>query len=265
MSEKKILPIIESYNVEEEYLYIKTYIFIKGYAQGRGLKYTLKALPLARYAHDGQHRKGKTLVNGKLVQLPYLLHPLKVCSTLISLNLDMSNEDLDILCTSAILHDVIEDCEELFPKGGLELVSDYGFPVIVCETLKLLSKHAGADDYELSEYFNGIKKNVFALLVKLSDRSHNVEDLYSFKIEKLHKYVSETRKWIYDLCSYGKQHYPEHSNGFTILKAKIVSLTELTETLVAQYEEKCKSLFEEIETLKKEKAELEKEIGKLKK
>ena len=67
------------------------------------------------------------------------------------------------------------------------------------------------------------------MLVKLADRSHNVEDLYNMKIEKIHKYVKETRTWIYPLCAYGKANYPELSNGLTILKNKIRSLTELTE------------------------------------
>ena len=49
-------PIIESYNTEEEYLYIKPYIYIKGYADARNFNQTLKALPLARKVHDGQYR-----------------------------------------------------------------------------------------------------------------------------------------------------------------------------------------------------------------
>ena len=89
MSERKLQPIVESYNLEEEYLYNKTYLFIKGYATAKNLKYTLLALPLARKIHNGQYRKGEAIVNGKSCRLPYLLHSLKVCSTLISLNLKL--------------------------------------------------------------------------------------------------------------------------------------------------------------------------------
>ena len=71
----------------------------------------------------------------------------------------------------------------------------------------------------------------------MADRSHNVEDLYNMSIEKLHIYVKETRNYIYPLSTYAKEHYPELSNGVTILKSKIVSLTELTETLVCQYDD----------------------------
>lgn len=250
--EKTLKPIIEDYNVEEEFLYNKPYLFLKGYAVAKDLKYTLKALPLARQIHNGQYRKGTVVVNGKNYQLPYLLHVLKVASTLVSLKLPLDDYELDILITCAILHDVIEDGSEFFPKGGIELVTDYGFPEIVYQTIKLLSKHSGADEYELNQYFNDIKKNKFALLVKLADRSHNVEDLYTMKIEKLHKYVKETRDYIYDLTSYGKQNYPELSNAFTIMKAKIVSLTELTETLVDIYEEKLSEKDKEIADLKEQ-------------
>lgn len=251
--EKRITPIVEDYNIEEEFMYNKTYLFIKGYAVGKNLKYTLKALPLARKIHNGQYRKGLIDLNEKKYQLPYVLHVLKVCITLISLNLPLTDEQLDILYSCALLHDSLEDREDLFSKGGIELVQDYGFPKEIYEIIKLLSKHSGADEYELSEYFNNIKKNPIALLIKLADRSHNVEDLYNMKIEKLHKYVMETRRWIAgknSLCTYAKQNYPELSNGVTILKAKIVSLTELTETIVNKYEECLKEKDLEIEELK---------------
>lgn len=237
---KEIQPIVESFNIDEEFMYNKSYLFIKGYATGRGLKCTLKALPLARKIHNGQHRKGFVEINGKQCQLPYLLHCLKVCSTLISLSLPLNDKELDLLLCESILHDSIEDNDGQFKNGGHELVTEYGFPEEVYETIRLLSKYSGADEFELNDYFNKIKKNKFALLIKLADRSHNVEDLYTMKIEKIHKYVKETRDYIYPLCTYAKSNYPDLSNGITILKSKIVSLTELTETIVNMYEDKLR-------------------------
>ena len=237
---KEIQPIVESFNVDEEFMYNKSYLFIKGYATGKGLKYTLKALPLARKIHNGQYRKGLVEINGKQCQLPYLLHCLKVCSTLISLSLPLNDEELDLLLCESILHDSIEDNDGLFKNGGHELVTEYGFPEEAFETIRSLSKYSGADEFELNDYFNRLKKNRFALLIKLADRSHNVEDLYTMKVEKLHKYVKETRDYIYPLCTYAKSNYPDLSNGITILKSKIVSLTELTETIVNMYEDKLK-------------------------
>lgn len=260
MSKTNLTPIIESYNTDEEFLYNKTYLFVKGFATGRNLKYTLKALPFARKIHNGQYRKGTVIVDGKEYRLPYVLHVLKVASTLISLPLPLENEELDILICVALLHDAIEDAEDgFFKNDGHELVSDYGFPEEVYKTIRLLSKRSGATEAELNAYFNEIKKDKIALLVKMADRSHNVEDLYNMvdvagnkNLARLEKYVLETRRWIYPLSSYAKANYPELSNGVTILKAKIVSLTEATETIVELYEEELKKKDAEIEALKKE-------------
>lgn len=256
---KELKPIIESYNIEEEYLYNKPYLYIKGFATGRKFPQTLKALPLARKLHDGQYRKGTVIIDGKEVQLPYVLHVLKVCSTLMSLDLPMSDEELDILYASALCHDMLEDREDLFiNEKGHELVTKYHLDERVYEVVKLVSKHSGATEEELNEYFNNIKYNKYALLVKLADRSHNVETLSCMKTEKIHKYVKETRQWIYPLCSYAKQNYPELSNGITILKAKIVSLTEETELLVDMFMEKINDKDKMIRDLKKQLAEKEK-------
>lgn len=257
MAEKELKPIVESYNVEEEFLYNKPYLFIKGFATGKNLPYTLKALPLARRIHNGQYRKGLVKIDGVDYKLPYVLHVLKVTSTLISLNLNLTTQELDILLTASLLHDAIED---YFKQDGKELITQYSFPKEVYEIVKLISKESGATEYELNVYFNTLKTNKFALLIKLADRSHNVEDLYNMKIEKLHKYVKETRDYIYPLSAYAKANYPELTNGVTILKAKIVSLTELTETLVDMYTKEISKKDKEIEELKKQIEELKKGI-----
>lgn len=266
MSKNNLTPIIETYNVDEEFMYNKTYLFIKGYAVGRNLKYTLKALPFARHVHNGQYRKGVVQIKGKSYQLPYLLHVLKVASTIISLSLPLSTEELDILITVALLHDTIEDAEDgFFKDSGYELVTTYGFTDEIYQTVKLLSKRSGATEEELSAYFNEIKKNKYALLVKMADRSHNVEDLYNMSVEKLHKYVKETRNWIYPLSSYAKANYPELSNGVTILKAKIVSLTETTETIVNMYTDAMNEKNAIIESQAKEIEDLKAQLVQLQK
>ena len=244
------MKIVESFNTDEAWLYNDSYLFIKGYATGLELNQTLKALPLARKFHNGQYRKGEITIKSKKYKLPYVLHVLKVCSTLISLHLPLTNKELDLLLACALLHDSLEDAETYFPKGGIELVNNYQFSTELFDIIKILSKEPGASEDELDKYFNTIKRNKFATLIKLADRSHNVEDLYVMKPEKLHKYVTETRTWIYPLATYGKANYPELSNGFTILKAKIVSLTECTETIIDLYEELIQSKDAEIALLK---------------
>lgn len=214
--------VVENKFNEEEYpIYMKTYLFIKGFAHGCELQQTLKALPLARVLHDGQHRNAGA---------PYIIHPLKVCSTLISLGI----KDDEILAAS-LLHDVVEDCESRL--GNPEsLMSTYGFSQKVFDTVMLLTKESKCSKEQLDEYFDNIKTSPAALLIKLADRSHNSETLYVMKLERLNRYITETREYIYDLCKYGKMHYPCYSNAITVLKSKIVSLCNATEIIVQRYE-----------------------------
>ena len=127
------VPYVDAFLKSASFLYNKTYLFIKGFAAGKNLTYTLKALPLARKVHDGQYRHGTVKVRtleGNVVEkrLPYVLHVLKVASTLISLSLPLSDEELDLLICVGLLHDVIEDNDGFFKNGGRELVTEYGFP-----------------------------------------------------------------------------------------------------------------------------------------
>ena len=223
---------------KDEVLYSKQYLFIKGFAMAKGFVNTLKALPVAQKLHDGQYRKGTTIVNGLEVTLPYLCHPLKVCSTLIALNLPMTDHELDLLYATALLHDVIEDGN--FKDSDTELITDFGIDPEIYKLVKVLSKRSGLSQNELAVYFEEISHNKITALVKLSDRSHNVEDLYVFK--NMHKYVAETRDFIYPMARNVKLTWPELSNGITILKSKIVSLTEAQEVIMEMYEQKIETL-----------------------
>ena len=223
MKEKKILEMDHQFNEKDTQQYIKSYMFIKGFAIGKNLEQTLIALAVARHFHDGQYRKDGT---------PYISHPLKVCSSLISYGI----ED-DIILASALCHDVIEDCKDKLPLGGKELVSEYGLSVEVIETVMLLSKDSGLNDYELSVYFDKIKKNPKALLVKLADRLHNSSTLYEFTIEKMHKYIRETSMFLIPMASYGKRFYPQYTNALSILKTNIYSLNHSMEIMLNKFEE----------------------------
>lgn len=236
MEEKKEENVI---SFHEEWLYAKTYHYIQGYAVGRNFQNTLKALPLARELHKGQYRKGMTIVDGISVKLPYFVHVLKVCTTLMNLNLPLSDKNLDILYAAALLHDILEDCMDKLPQRGKELVLEYGMDESVLTTIHLLSKKSGASPEELKEYFENIQKDRTALLIKLADRGHNVETLSAMTLDKIHKYVKETRDYVYPMCSYAKTHYPEITCGITLLKSKIVSLTEATETLMEKFDKKA--------------------------
>ena len=218
MGEHKILEMDHEFNAEDTQKYVSSYMFIKGYAVAKGLEQTLIALAVARHFHEGQYRKGGD---------PYICHPLKVCSTLISYGVDD-----DIVLAAALCHDVLEDCQDKLPFGGNELITEYGLDQEVINVISLLSKEPGLDDYALSVYFDRIKKDPRALLIKLSDRLHNSSTLYSFTFEKMKKYIRETNMFLIPMASYGKRFYPQYTNALSILKTNIYSLNHSMEIML---------------------------------
>lgn len=258
MKERKPLLMNETFNQEDKAVYDSSYKFIKGVAVEANLQQTLIALAVARIMHEGQHRKDGT---------PYFLHPLKVCSTLYNYGI----KD-DAVLAAALLHDVIEDCQDKLPLGGKELISEYGISQEVYDIVQLVTKESGLDDYELSVYFDRIRKHPKALLVKLSDRLHNSQTLYAFASsnssnhnnEKLKKYLRETDLFIIPMAQYGKSYYPQYTNTLSILKSNIYSLNHSIEIIVNIYDKYIDTLEEAISQKDKEIEELKKQLEELK-
>ena len=149
---KEPIAINDDFADEDSSRYIKSFMFVKGFAVALDLQQTLIALAIARKMHCGQTRKDGT---------PYISHPLKVCSTLINYGV----KD-DVTLAAALLHDVVEDCKDKLPFGGKELITEYGIDPEVYRIILLLSKDSGLNDYELSVYFNEIKKDYRAVRVQ---------------------------------------------------------------------------------------------------
>lgn len=212
----------EVFDENEAAQYMKSFMFIKGFAVGRNLKQTMVALSLARQLHDGQYRKDGT---------PYIFHPLKVCTTLISYGI----ED-DITLSAALLHDVLEDCGDKLPLHGKELITEYHFAPEILEIIRLLTKESGLNDKELGIYFKKIEENPQAALIKLSDRLHNSSTLYTFTFSKMRKYIRETSMFLIPMASYCKKFYPEYANAFGILKSNIDSMNRSMDVMLSKIE-----------------------------
>ena len=220
--EKQIIQMNDQFDESESASYMKSYMFIKGFAVGRDLKQVMVALSLARQLHEGQYRKDG---------VPYIFHPLKVCSTLISYGI----ED-DITLAAALLHDVLEDCGNKLSLCGKELVSEYGIRQEVLDIIRLLTKESGLNDHELSVYFKRIEENPKAALIKLSDRLHNSSTLYTFTFPKMRKYIRETSLFLIPMASYCKKYYPEYTNAFSILKSNIESMNHSMDIMLSKIE-----------------------------
>lgn len=186
------------FNEERMYTYVKTYAGVKNLTQ------TSKVLPYARELHKGQVRKGKDKV-------PYIYHPLLIACHALSLGLEDDN-----LISTALLHDVCEDCgvavEELPVNDTTK------------EAVGLLTKSVEIDK---EQYYHQISKNPIATLVKLLDRCNNVSGMSAaFSKKKLVEYIKETENYVYPLIQNAKMEYPMYSNQLFLVKYHMVSVIE---------------------------------------
>ncbi|MDO4977228.1 MAG: hypothetical protein Q4E53_08190 [Eubacteriales bacterium] len=243
-----------AYDHDEFWMIEREYAHIEYYAMENQLFNTSVALPVARAIHNGTHRKGTTQRNGKVYRLPYVIHCLLVCRMLLDMDLPLSKDELDIVLAASLCHDMIEDIP--FPNHGKELIDIYGLDPQIYETVKYVSKRKDFTEEEHQAYFDNIQSHKLALLVKLSDRGHNVEDLYNMKGWKLHEYVDETNTYFLPMAKYGKEHYRELYQSIEILLDKICSLTEVAETFLNRYEEQEKKMIEQLQTLREENEQL---------
>jgi len=144
------------------------------------MSYSDKVLEFATKAHEGQVRK--------YTGVPYITHPIEVArlalpiariklEPLSFLKLDFV-EITEIIKSISFLHDVAEDTSVSLSDiyNFLEGIGVSGTNVfIIIDAVKSLTK--SKKYFNLFTYLDEIKKNNYALIVKLADLEHNMSDL----------------------------------------------------------------------------------------
>lgn len=161
---------------------------ISGYNPKYDLELIGRAYDKAREMHDGQLRK-----SGE----PYLIHPLAVAEILADLGMD---EDTIV---AGLLHDVVEDTdytsEELREEFGeeVELLVD---GVTKLGSLKFESKEQRQAE-NLRKMFLAMSKDIRVLIIKLSDRLHNMRTINYMTEQKMIDKCKETLEIYAPLAS----------------------------------------------------------------
>lgn len=194
----------------------KELLRIKVTAQARGFNNTYRAVYVAEELHKGQYRK-----SGE----DYVSHPARVTSLLLARKIYN-----DEILATALLHDVIEECD----ISEEELIHKYGIDEKIVKNVRILSydKRESKD-----EYYKRIRENPACLLVKIADRCHNVSTMAdAFSMEKMKEYVEETERYVLPLCEYGKKFLFDYSDEIFTLKCHIESVLTAIKSFIRYYD-----------------------------
>jgi len=145
---------------------------------------TNEALIRAAYAYGERMHEGQVRHSGE----PYFTHPVAVAAILAAQQLD------DATIITALLHDTIEDTpasysevQELFGKEVAELVDG----VTKLTNLQLTSSQTKQAE-NFRKLFMAMSKDLRVILVKLSDRLHNMRTIKAMRSEKQVQKARET-------------------------------------------------------------------------
>jgi len=136
------------------------------------------AYHFAKEAHKGQQRK-----SGE----PYIIHPIAVAN--------IAAEELELdpnTIIAAFLHDVVEDTEYTIEDIRERFGDDVAF-LVDAVTKRKKKQYAGTkqvDNYK--QIIDSVHYDIRALLVKLSDRLHNMRTLDNMRPDKQMKIAGET-------------------------------------------------------------------------
>ena len=143
------------------------------------IKRIADAYALAREAHMEQRRK-----SGE----PYIMHPVAVAK-IVAEELRLGANPI----IAAFLHDVVEDTNYTIEDIRLRFGDDVAFLVDVVTKKKkknTTSISSQIDNYK--QMLNSLHYDIRALLIKLSDRLHNMRTLNSMRPDKQMKIAGET-------------------------------------------------------------------------
>lgn len=190
--------------------------YLKGYCKGAKLHNSVKAMSYILLNHKGQTRN-----DGQ----PYYVHPVKVAAHLVSLNLfEDDSFTLDTLLSSALLHDVLEDTPVTYNELCEEFNND------IAHVVNLLTK---TEDLSNFDYYDRIRENLLASLVKIADRCHNVSSMAGvFCKPRLQRYVTETKEVVQPLIRHLRDNYPEVSNQVVVIGYHIKSVLSAIEVMI---------------------------------
>lgn len=198
----------------------KTLNFIKGFATGKGcMPNTLKAIACANEIYSGLKRKSGD---------DFIIHPLRVCSYLISLKIDN-----DEICAAALVHEAIKKCK--MRDNAIELVTKWHLSPTVRDYVMIMASN---NRYSLKLYYALLMENPEVFLLKLANRVNTCTNLINMPIEEELAYIDECERFIFPSSEFVIKEHPEYSYAIRLMIFHINSQCNVTQNLLAKKDKK---------------------------
>ena len=189
---------------------MKTYV--QTTAKTLKMENTLKALPFAQKAHEGQTLKQS--------DIPYISHPLNMACHMLAMGI----KD-DALIAATLMHDVVEDCGK--KRDDLPVDEE------TKELVMLMSHGKDEEDREamLRRYYKGLASNPKAALIKLVDRCNNLTKMsWGLSRERIYRMIRETDEYVLPLLRVVKN--TEYDDAAWLLSYQIRSMLDIYKRLM---------------------------------
>ena len=227
--------------------------FIADYSVKHNCQYTLKALQAITEISP--------LMNDKVEIDNYLNHCLSIAKMLIELNVPFSSHDMDVALASTLTHTLTKNIKPF----SYSMLKKYEFCDEIITVLKTITIKEFYNEEEVKAFYDKLKKNKIALIVRLFERSNLVERLHIETLTRAKYQISETKKLFFPMGVYAKEHYPEFTPAINIIMAKMRSLIFLSEILMNRFAVVEEELNDEIINLQEENARIRAAISRLEK
>ncbi len=192
------------------------FTFVKGRAQMLNMPQALALMDLLRRAHGEQLRRSR---NG--FDTTYMVHPLTMACHALAMGL----KDDDVIA-ACLAHDMVEDSDLT--------LSDLPVNDRVREVIRLVSRNTYDESRpDLDDvYYENIRKNPLACLVKCLDRCNNLAGMADcFSRRKMAKYTAKTDQYFPALLEVIKK-VPEWNDAWWLLRYQMMTLTEAFKRLL---------------------------------
>ena len=189
----------------------KQKVLFRGYFLGREMHQSVRAMEIAMECHSGSRKDGS----------PEVSHQFEIVGMLLQLfEGRMCYHMLDSLVAAAFLHDVPEDYPELYNLAALAQM----FDDITMSIVSRMTKPEGFEkiDEHRKTYFGFIAEDILAVLLKCSDRVHNLQSMIAgFSSKKQREYIEETETYFYPMIKKARLEHPEFYMVLVLLKQQM--------------------------------------------